>query len=280
MVRGGVEMKLGLINSAFSQVGMDFEEGIRHAKEIGFDTIDVFTEAWQISGAEKRLIAEVCTANDLPIISLPVCALGIADFNEPVRRFHIDRTKAFVDLASELRAKNVLYVMGEYLWQQEVIPPQDQWSWAVEGTCEIGEYAAENGVEIVVELEPFKLSIVNNIEKMVRFLKDVNSPAVFANIDVSHVVLGGDTPADIASLKGLAQHVHLSDCDGRVHGDLPPGDGVIDFIPYLQAIKDLDMKGVVSIELEYSPEPARIVEWVRDAYESTASLMREVGLRE
>ena len=29
---------------------------------------------------------------------------------------------------------------------------------------------------------------------MVRFLKDVDSPAVFANIDVSHVVLGGDAP--------------------------------------------------------------------------------------
>jgi len=280
MVRGGVEMKLGLINSAFSQVGMDFEDGIRHAKEIGFDTIDVFTEAWQISGAEKRLIAEVCTANDLPIISLPVCALGIADFNDPVRRFHIDRTKAFVDLASELEAGNVLYVMGEYLWQQEVIAPQDQWNWAVEGTREIGEYAEENGVEIVVELEPFKLSIVNNIEKMVRFLKDVDSPAVFANIDVSHVMLGGDSPADIAKLKGLAHHVHLSDCDGKVHGDLPPGDGVIDFVPYLQAIKDLDMEGVVSIELEYSPEPEKIVDWVRDAYESTAGLMREVGLRE
>ncbi len=280
MVRGGVEMKLGLINSAFSQVGMDFEDGIRHAKEIGFDTIDVFTEAWQISGAEKRLIAEVCTANDLPIISLPVCALGIADFNDPVRRFHIDRTKAFVDLASELEAGNVLYVMGEYLWQQEVIAPQDQWNWAVEGTREIGEYAEENGVEIVVELEPFKLSIVNNIEKMVRFLKDVDSPAVFANIDVSHVMLGGDSPGDIAKLKGLAHHVHLSDCDGKVHGDLPPGDGVIDFVPYLQAIKDLDMEGVVSIELEYSPEPEKIVDWVRDAYESTAGLMREVGLRE
>ncbi len=280
MVRGGIEMKLGLINSAFSQVGMDFEEGIRHAKEIGFDTIDVFTEAWQISGAEKRLIAEVCKANDLPITSLPVCALGIADFNDPVRRFHIDRTKAFIDLVSELGAKNVLYVMGEYLWQQEVIAPQDQWNWAVEGTSEIGEYAQENGVEIVVELEPFKLSIVNSIEKMVRFLKAVDSPAVFANIDVSHVLLGGDSSADISKLKGLAHHVHLSDCDGKVHGDLPPGDGVIDFVPYLQAIKDLDMEGVISIELEYSPEPEKIVDWVRSAYESTAGLMREVGLRE
>ena len=50
-------MKLGLINSAFSQVGMDFEDGIRHAKEIGFDAIDIFTEAWQISDAEKKVLA-------------------------------------------------------------------------------------------------------------------------------------------------------------------------------------------------------------------------------
>ena len=272
-------MKLGLINSAFSQVGMDFEEGIQHAKEIGFDSIDIFTEAWQISDAEKRLIGEVCAAADLPIISLPVCSLGIADFNEPVRRFHVDRTKAFVDLAYELGANNVLYVMGEYLWQQEVIGPQDQWEWAVEGTREIGLYAAEKDVEIVVELEPFKLSLVNNIENMVRFLKDVDSPQVFANIDVSHVVLAGDEPEDIAKLKGLAHHVHLSDCDGKVHGDLPPGEGVIDFVPYLEAIRDLEMDGALSIELEYSPEPEKIVEWVRNAYNSTADLMRQVGLR-
>jgi sugar phosphate isomerase/epimerase len=184
-----------------------------------------------------------------------------------------------VDLASELGADNVLYVMGEYIWQQEVIAPQAQWNWAVEGTREIGEYAEEHGVEIVVELEPFKLSIVNNIDKMVQFIQDVDSPAVFANIDVSHVVLAGDPPEDILKLKGLAHHIHLSDCDGKVHGDLPPGDGVIDFIPYLKAIKDLEMEGVISIELEYSPEPEKIVDWVRSAYESTASLMREVGLR-
>lgn len=272
-------MKLGLINSAFAQVGMDFEEGIRHTKEIGFDTVDIFTEAWQISDQEKRLIREICAEYQLPIVSLPVCSLGIADFNEPVRRFHIERTKAFVDLAHFLGARNILYVLGEYLWQQEVIHPSDQWAWAVEGTREIGKYAAEHGVEIVVELEPFKLSIVNNIDRMVQFLKDVDHPAVFANIDVSHVVLAGDAPGEIQRLQGLAHHVHLSDCDGKVHGDLPPGQGVIDFAPYLDEIKKLDMPGVVSIELEYSPEPEKIVEWVQDAYDQTARLMANAGLR-
>jgi hypothetical protein len=66
--------------------------------------------------------------------------------------------------------------------------------------------------------------------------------------------------------------VHLSDCDGKVHGDLPPGRGVVKFAPYLQAIKELDIDGAVSIELEYSPNPAKIVEWVEEAYRETEPL--------
>ncbi len=51
------------------------------------------------------------------------------------------------------------------------------------------------------------------------------------------------------------------------------------FAPYLQAIKELGIDGAVSIELEYSPDPERIVEWVEEAYTRTAQLMDQVGLR-
>ena len=272
-------MKLGLINSAFSQVGMDFSEGIRHIREIGFDTVDIFTEAWNISKEEKKKIVRECEANSLPIVSAPCCALGIADFNDPVREFHVQRANKFVDLVKEIGGRNVLLVLGEYLWQQEVIPPAQQWVWAVECTREIGRYAQSQGVEIVIELEPFKLSIVNNVELMARFIREVNSPAVFANIDVSHVYLAGDPPEKLRLLKGLAHHLHFSDCNGKVHGDLPPGKGVIDFKPYLKAIAGLGIEGSLSIELEYCPQPDKIVEWVREAYQVTARLMKEAGLR-
>ena len=86
-------------------------------------------------------------------------------------------------------------------------------------------------------------------------------------------------PAEIQKLKGLVGHVHISDCDGKVHGDLPPGMGVVDFHGYLAELKKLDVDGVMSIELEYSPEPDKIVEWVTDAYHSTDKLMRQFGLR-
>jgi sugar phosphate isomerase/epimerase len=273
-------MKLGIINSAFGQAGVDDKTGLEHIARIGFDTVDIFPEAMTMSQADKDLIKETCRAHNLPIASVVVVALGLVDFNDPVRHFHVGRVKKFVDLAREFEANNVLLVLGEYLWQKEVIPPEAQWEWAVQHVKEIGQYAGEAGLEIALELEPFRLSLLNSVPKMARFIDDCNLPNVKANIDVSHMVLADTSPAELSLLKGKAAHVHISDCDGKVHGDLPPGRGIVKFVPYLQAIKELGFDGSVSLELEYSPDPAKIVEWVEEAYESTNKLMEQVGLRD
>ena len=272
-------MKLGIINSAFAQAGVDTATGLQHIARIGFDSVDLFAEAMTVPADEKRLIVRTCEKANLPIVSCVVVATGLVDFNDPVRDYHVMRVKRHVDLAAEVGAKNVLLVLGEYLWQREVIPPAAQWGWAVDTCRAIGDHAESKGVDVALELEPFRLSLLNTVGEMVRFVDDCGHPRVKANIDVSHLVLADQSPADLAQLKGKAIHVHVSDCDGKVHGDLPPGRGVVKFAPYLQAIKDLNFDGAVSIELEYSPDPARIVEWVEEAYQATDRLMRQVGLR-
>jgi sugar phosphate isomerase/epimerase len=272
-------MRLGIINSAFGQAGVDTATGLKHIARIGFDCVDIFTEAMTLSKKEKLLIARTCAKAGLPIISLPVVATGFVDFNDPVRDFHIARCKKFIDLAAEFGAKNILLVLGEYIWQREVIPPAAQWGWAVETCRALGGYADRKKIDIALELEPFRLSLLNNVDEMVRFVDECRHPRVRANIDVSHLVLSDTSPLDLKKLKGKAIHVHISDCDGKVHGDLPPGRGVVKFEPYLQAIKELKINGVVSIELEYSPDPKRIVEWVEEAYRQTDKLMQLTGLR-
>ncbi|HEX4769585.1 MAG TPA: sugar phosphate isomerase/epimerase family protein [Bryobacteraceae bacterium] len=272
-------MKLGLINSAWFGSPIDTAQGIQLTKEIGFDSIDIFADPLESSPQELRTIRESCSSSGLPVISVVCCALGIADFNGAVRRFHIDRAKRYLDMIYDLRGRNLLLVAGEYIWNQEVITPAEQWNWAVDGVRELGRYAKELGLEVALELEPFHLSIINTVEKMDRFLAEVDEPSVKANVDVSHLVLARDPAEKIAKLAGRIAHVHLSDCDGVKHGDLPPGRGVVDFPPYLKAIAGTGFNGTISIELEYSPEPSKIVDWVREAYQSSSSLMNTLGIR-
>jgi sugar phosphate isomerase/epimerase len=273
-------MKLGLINSAWVQSGKPTTFGLQKTKELGFDTVDVFVDPLDADVRQRRLIKDECDRLDLPIVSLCCVAVGLIDFNPSVQRFHVDRVKRYLDLAYEYEAKNVLLVLGEYVWNQEVIPPREQWQTGVENCRVLGDYAAELGLQIALELEPFKLSLLNTVDSMVRFLDDCDHAAVRANIDISHLLLAGEPPEAVRRLKGKAIHVHISDCDGRVHGDLPPGRGVVPFEPYLREIKDLAIDGAISIELEYSPEPEQIVQWVAEAYQATNQLMQAIDLRD
>src|SRR5262249_43659166 len=143
-------MKLGLINSAWAQSGRDTAYGIRMTKEIGFDTIDIFTDPLDIDVRERRLIKDECARAGLPIVSICCVAVGLIDFNPSVQRFHLQRCKAYLDLAYEYQAKNVLLVLGEYIWEQQVIPPAEQWQAAVRTLRELGEYAAKLNVQIAL----------------------------------------------------------------------------------------------------------------------------------
>ena len=272
-------MQLGLINSAWAQADKETAWGIQQTKDLGFDTIDIFTDPFDIDIRERCRIKHECDRLDLPIVSICCVAVGLIDFNPSVRQFHVDRVEGYLDLAYEFGARNLLLVLGEYIWNREIIPPEEQWRTGVENCRFLGDYAAELGLQIALELEPFPLSLLNNVENMVRFLEEVEHPAVKANIDISHLLLADVKPEELRRLKDQAIHVHISDCDGKVHGDLPPGRGVVDFKPYLKEIKDLNIDGAISIELEYSPEPDKITEWVAEAYRETDKLLQEAGLR-
>jgi D-psicose/D-tagatose/L-ribulose 3-epimerase len=273
-------MKLGLINSAWAQSGRETAWGLEKTSEIGFDTVDIFADPLDTGVRERKLIKDTADDLGLPIVSVCCVAVGLVDFNPSVQRFHVDRVKRYLDMCYEFEADNLLLVLGEYIWQQEVIPPAEQWRIGVETVRACGEHARSLGLEIAMELEPFHLSLLNSVDAMVRFLDDVGMPeTVRANCDISHLHLVRTPFEEVGKLKGKIAHVHLSDCDGKVHGDLPPGRGITPVRDYLAAIQQTGYDGVVSIELEYSPEPDRIEEWVAEAYRETDKIMQSLGAR-
>jgi len=273
------KLELGMISSTWLGTGVGVEEGIRKAKEIGFDTYDIFEDALDLSDKERADIKGWCDEVGLPIRSQLCVAFGLVDFNPAVQRFTLDRIKQNIDQGAFFGARNVLLVVGEYFWDGEVFPRPAIWDMAVDLVRQAGEYAASKGLEIALELEPFNEALLKDVHELVRFVNEVGVLAVLANADISHLHLSNASFEDVAVMQGKIGHIHLSDCDGKVHGDMPAGMGVTPIKEYLQAIVDTGYEGTVSIELEYAPEGTDIVPWAQRAYDGTAAIMREVGVR-
>lgn len=273
-------LELGMISSTWLGTKVDLEGGIRRAREIGFDSYDVFEDPLDIDDATRKLIKDTCEEVELPIRSVVCVNFSLVDFNPSVERFAMDRARAYIDQGAYFGARNLLLVIGEYFWDGEVFPKEAIWGFAVDRVRRLGEYAQSKDLEVVIELEPFTQALVKDVAELVRFIRDVNHPAVKANADISHLHLSHASFEDVKKLTGMIGHIHLSDCNGETHGDLPAGRGVTPIKDYLKAIADTGYAGTVSIELEYSPDPDKIVEWVEEAYRETARIMAELGVRD
>ena len=162
------KLDLGMISSTWLGTGIGVEEGIKRAKEIGFDTYDIFEDALDLTDAERMQIRDWCAAAELPIRSQLCVAFGLVDFNPAVQRFTLDRIKANIDQGAFFGARNVLLVVGEYYWDGEVFPRPAIWDMAVDLVRTSGEYAAAKGLEIALELEPFNEALLKDVHELVR----------------------------------------------------------------------------------------------------------------
>ncbi|MDP6058692.1 MAG: TIM barrel protein, partial [Pirellulaceae bacterium] len=138
-------MKLGLINSTWVQANQPTVYGLQKTKQVGFDVVDIAVDPLDTDVRERRLIKDECDRLELPIVSICCVAVGLVDFLPSVQRFHVERAKRHLDLVYEFEADNLLLVLGEYIWNQEVIPPAEQWQMGIDNCRELGDYAADLG---------------------------------------------------------------------------------------------------------------------------------------
>jgi D-psicose/D-tagatose/L-ribulose 3-epimerase len=279
-MRAYPKWKLGLIDSAWFGSQYEGRPGRQEAKKIGFDSLDLFIgfDPGRMTPAERGSYVADVRGADLPIVSLVCTCLGLSDFNPAVRRFHIERAKNVLDLASELSARNLCFVPGEYMFQHRLLPAEGEWKLVVDATQQVGRHAAERRLELAIELLPFDFAFIRTLDDMERFLDDVGLENVKATVDISHFWLMRIPPEALSRLKGRIAQVHVSDCDGANHGDLPPGRGNTPFKDYLSAIRDAGFAGAASVELEFPPDISQMRDWVAEAFGSTLREMKAVGI--
>ncbi|MDX6563465.1 MAG: hypothetical protein QOD65_3279 [Gaiellales bacterium] len=274
--------ELALIDSAWHGSEYDGLQGLELMRDLGYEAVDLFVgfDPGRLSAGERDAkVAEVKAAG-LPVISVVCTCLGLSDFNAAVRGYHIERACNVLDYGAEFETtRNLLFVPGEYMFQRRLLPPEREWDAVVDATAQVGRHAATHGLELAIELLPFEHAFVRTLDDLERLLDEVALPNVKAAIDISHLWLERIEPEQLDRFAGRIAQVHVADCDGASHGDLPPGRGTTPFVPYLEAIARAGYRGSASVELEFPPAGVPIRDWVEEARAATARLLQASGVR-
>jgi sugar phosphate isomerase/epimerase len=123
------------------------------------------------------------------------------------------------------------------------------WQRLVDGVRRTADYAAEQGV--VVGFEPEPGMFVDNMTGYDELISRVEHAALKLTLDIGHVHCQDEGPiADvIRRYADQLVNVHLEDMRRGVHEHLMFGEGEIEFAPVFAALREVDYRGGVHVEL-------------------------------
>lgn len=231
------------------------EEVIKRLARIGYDGLELGCaqpQAWPyFTSAEKRkMISKTLKENNIRISSiLPAPGGGpggnIASANQEERRWTIQYWKDCMDMGLEIdECKLLLCVCGWYIYGTR---ERDAWRWAVESISEVADYAAKSGVTMVLEPTATDSNLVESCDDAINMMEDIGKDNVKLMFDVTHALYRNEVPSDYVRLMGKnLKHIHMADYDRKA-----PGTNGCDFVDIMQALKDINYDGYVTMENGY-----------------------------
>jgi sugar phosphate isomerase/epimerase len=181
---------------------------------------------------------------------------------DPVQRAaRVNHTLQCLDLAAELGCGIISTEPGGPLDGMEI---EEGFALFRQGLLAVAERAREKGVRVLIEPEPELL--IENSNQFLEFFQDLDPEIFGLNFDIGHFYCVGEDPVPLVQkLRRFTHHYHLEDiAASRKHHHLLPGKGAVDLPAVLGAIRDLDYRGFVTVELY--PYEDRPEETARQAF--------------
>ena len=115
---------------------------------------------------------------------------------------------------------------------------------------EVCEYAKTLGITVCLENMPFLNLPIASVGSVVDFVREQGYDNFKICLDTGHSAVFGDNLGDAVRLIGgdLLAALHVHDNDGKRDAHWRPGEGVIDWVGFTTALKEIDYKGVYSLE--------------------------------
>jgi len=168
----------------------------------------------------------------------------MSDGSEP----RIDLLRRALRIAADLGSPTVHLCSGP---APEGLPEEDAFKRLAEGVEVVLESAEKHGVALAFEPEPYMF--VDTVERCLRLAQLVGGHPLFGvTLDIGHAHCVEEQPLleCVRLAAPLVRNVQIEDMRRGIHRHLEFGSGEIDFPAVLAALRDLDRRGLVSVEIQ------------------------------
>lgn len=249
-------MKIGAFLGSFR---LGVKESLAKAKEIGLNGI-------QLSNVRNELEIEKLSGtgiNDLKnlvesygVVISAVCGdLGGHEFtDESDVESRIARTKKIMDVTRGLGCSIVQTHIGK-IPEDKDAEERKVMKYALEV---LGQYGDKIGCFLATETGPEPPSL------MCEFISGIKYETLKVNYDPANLVMKGYDPiGGVRVLKDYIIHTHAKD-GKKNNGEVPLGEGDVDFEKYLEALKNINYQGFFVIERESGENPVKDIQEARN----------------
>lgn len=232
------------------------EEAFEHAARTGYDAVELapFTvcrRVTDLSSAERARLRDAARR-----AGAPIC--GIHWLLARTEGFHITHPEAavrertaryladLVDFAADLGGDILVFGSPQQRSLMPGVEPERGWEHATAAFRDAVRRAEDRGVTLCFEpLAPTETNFVNTAAEAWRFAAQFASPAMRIILDVKAMSSEPDSIPDIIRASaGRFAHFHAN--DRNLKG---PGFGEVDFKPIAAALREVDFRGRVSVEV-------------------------------
>ena len=210
------------------------------------EIVDDGPHALTRSRVEK--LRELQSSHDLKYsLHAPFVDVNIAATDASLRQATLRRLRDSVSWASTLRAEALVLHPGSKSVMEQFTPGA-AWRTNIEPLRSILNFAQDLGVPTMIENlpEPYPF-LMKSVEDFERFYAE-SGLDVRMVLDVAHASLRGETLAFIGRLGERIGHIHVSDNGGGMDEHLKLGEGSIDWVEAVEAIKSISFSGWVVVE--------------------------------
>jgi protein FrlC len=186
--------------------------------------------------------------------------------NELVRRESVRYIEDAIDNALRIGAPSVSLCAGMTLCGESV----DQgWMNLRQSIVELLDYTDKSNLLLLIEpAHKAESTLILTVADGLRMIREIDSGRLGVCLDTGHAYINGEDLAQLVGLLGgVPLHIHIDDNKGDSDAHLIPGEGSIDYAPFVRALRETHYRGFVSVELgfQYTLEPDAAVQKSRMA---------------